>query len=44
MAHAPAYGTPVVPSSPNSFATSNYKYNQIPKYYMQTSKVLNLST
>ena len=53
VARALAYGTPVVPSSPSSFATSNYatsnyKCDRIPKHcmqtYIQTSEVPNVST
>ena len=36
MAHAPVYETPVVFGSSNNFATSCYKYEQIPKHCMQT--------
>ena len=48
VARAPAYGIPVVPGSPSSFATSNYECDRIPKHcmqtYMQTSEVPNVST
>ena len=35
MANTLAYGTFLVAGSPISFAISNYKCNQISKYYMQ---------